>query len=441
MIESFGDIFKVSDLKRKLAITFLILAAYRVGTAIPMPGVDPTALKAFFAAHCGGIFAFLNMFSGGALKRLSIFALGVMPYINASIIMSLLQTAVPYLEKLSKEGAPGREKITRITRYSTLLLAAIQGFGFTYWIQSMSSPTSGNPVLLYTSIWFRIFLVLTMVTGTMLLVWLGEQITENGVGNGISLIIFVGIVARFPAGLKNTLDLLRAQEISLFGLILVGAFLLAILALTVFIEEAQRRIPIQYAQRIIGRKVYGGQSTYLPLKVEASGVIAVIFAMAFMSFPFQIAQFVPNSALAGKVKVFFTPGNPIYIIVYTVLIVFFCYFYTMITFDPKNIADNLKKSGGFIPGVRPGEPTAQKIKEVMNRIILIGSIFVVFIAILPMFLRRQFNMPFYFGGTALLIVVGVALDTMGQIESQLIMRHYDGFLKKGRIKGRYFNIQ
>ncbi|MCD6413896.1 MAG: preprotein translocase subunit SecY [Elusimicrobia bacterium] len=441
MINSIGDIFKVSDLKKKLGITFLILAAYRVGTAVPMPGVDPTALKAFFAAQRGGIFAFLNMFSGGAMKRLSIFALGVMPYINASIIMSLLQTAVPYLEKLSKEGAPGREKITRITRYSTLLLAAVQGFGFTFWIQSMSSPTSGQPVLLYTNIWFRIFLVLTMVTGTMLLVWLGEQITENGVGNGISLIIFVGIVARFPAGLKNTFDLLRTEEISLFGLILIGVFLLAILALTVFIEEAQRRIPIQYAQRIVGRKVYSGQSTYLPLKVEASGVIAVIFAMAFMSFPLQIAQFAPNSALASKIKIFFTPGNLVYIIVYTALIVFFCYFYTMITFDPKNIADNLKKSGGFIPGVRPGEPTAQKIKEVMNRIILIGAVFVVFIAILPMFLRRQFNMPFYFGGTALLIVVGVALDTMGQIESQLIMRHYDGFLKKGRIKGRYFNIK
>jgi len=438
MINTFGDIFKVQDLKRKIGFTFLILAVYRVGTTVPLPGVNAGALQAFFARQ-EGVMGFLNMFSGGAMERLSIFALGVMPYINASIIMSLLQTAVPYLEKLSKEGAPGREKITRMTRYATLIIGSVQAFGLTYWIQSMKSP-GGEAVLMFTSFGFRLLLVVTMLTGTMLVMWLGEQITESGIGNGISLIIFAGIVAGFPSGLQKTYSLLRTDEISLFGLALIGIFMLAILALTVFIEEAQRRIPIQYAQRVVGRKVYGGQSTYLPLKVESSGVIAVIFAMAFMSFPLMIGQFFPGSALFEKIQVFFSPGNMVYIVVYAVLIVAFCYFYTLLTFDPKNIADNLKKSGGFIPGVRPGEQTANKIKTVMYRIILVGAIFVVFIAIVPMILRN-FNMPFYFGGTALLIIVGVALDTMGQVESQLIMRHYDGLLKKSRLKGRYFNIK
>ncbi|MEA2081615.1 MAG: preprotein translocase subunit SecY [Elusimicrobiota bacterium] len=439
MINSFGDIFKVQDLKRKIGFTFLILAVYRVGTTVPLPGVNAAALQAFFASQQGGVLGFLNMFSGGAMARLSIFALGIMPYINASIIMSLLQTAIPYLEKLSKEGAPGREKITRMTRYATLLIGSVQAFGLTFWIQSMKTP-GGESVLMFTGFGFRLLLVLTMLTGTMLVMWLGEQITESGIGNGISLIIFTGIVAGFPSGLKNTYSLLTTDEISLFGLALIGAFMLAILALTVFIEEAQRRIPIQYAQRVVGRKVYGGQSTYLPLKVESSGVIAVIFAMAFMSFPLMIGQFFPDSALFEKIQIFFSPGNAVYIIVYTVLIVAFCYFYTLLTFDPKNIADNLKKSGGFIPGVRPGEQTSEKIKTVMYRIILIGAIFVVFIAIVPMILKN-FHMPFYFGGTALLIIVGVALDTMGQVESQLIMRHYDGLLKKSRLKGRYFNIK
>ncbi|MCD6422711.1 MAG: preprotein translocase subunit SecY [Elusimicrobia bacterium] len=440
MIQNLPDIFKVSDLKKKLAFTFFILAVYRIGTAIPLPGVNADAIRAFFQAQTNNIFAFLNMFSGGAMKRLSIFALGVMPYINASIIMSVLQTAVPYLEKLSKEGAPGREKITRITRYATVLIAGIQGFAFTFWIESMRPP-GGQPVLLVSGIGFRLLLVLTLITGTMLVVWLGEQITENGIGNGISLIIFTGIVAGFPAGLKRTLDLVKAGTISFFGLLFIGLFLLAILALTVWVEEAQRRIPIQYAQRVVGRKIYGGQRTYLPLKVDQSGVIAVIFALAFMNFPLILMQFFPNTQIAEKIRIFFQPGNPVYMIVYGILIVGFCYFYTYITFDPHSIAENLKKSGGFIPGVRPGEQTAQKIKEVMNRIILVGAVFVVFIAILPMILRGKLNLPFYFGGTALLIVVGVALDTMGQIEAQLIMRHYDGLLKKGRIRGRYFNIK
>ncbi|MBA3066833.1 preprotein translocase subunit SecY [bacterium] len=438
MINSFGDIFKVQDLKRKIGFTFLVLAVYRVGTTVPLPGVNAAALQAFFAQQ-EGVMGFLNMFSGGAMARLSVFALGIMPYINASIIMSLLQTSIPYLEKLSKEGAPGREKITRMTRYATLLIGAVQAFGLTFWIQSMKTP-GGEPVLMFTGLGFRLLLVLTMLTGTLLVMWLGEQITESGIGNGISLIIFTGIVAGFPSGLKNTYSLLSTGEITLFGLTLIGIFMLAILALTVFIEEAQRRIPVQYAQRVVGRKVYGGQSTYLPLKVESSGVIAVIFAMAFMSFPLMIGQFFPNSKLFETLQKFFSPGNVVYIIVYAVLIVAFCYFYTMLTFDPKNIADNLKKSGGFIPGVRPGEQTAEKITAVMYRIILIGSLFVVFIAIVPMILKH-FNMPFYFGGTALLIIVGVALDTMGQVESQLIMRHYDGLLKKSRIKGRYFNIK
>jgi len=436
----FEEIFNIPDLRRRVLFTLGILALFRLGTAIPLPGVNAKALAAFFAQQKGTIFGFLDMFSGGAMRRVSIFALGVMPYINASIIMSLLQTAVPYLEKLSKEGEIGRRKITQITRYLTVLIAGIQGFGFTLWLKTMKMP-GGEQVLYGSGFGFRLLIILTIIVGTLLCMWLGEQITENGIGNGISLIIFTGIVARLPASIKNTWTLVRTGELSLLGALFFLILAIGITALVVLVEQAHRRIPVQYTRRIVGRKVYGGQSTYLPLKVDQAGVIAVIFAVAFMTFPLTVSQFFPNSPFFQKVSDWLNRGSVLYNIVYAALIVFFCYFYTAITFNPEDISENLKKWGGYIPGIRPGKPTADYINKILTRITLIGAVFVVFIAIMPQFLRVHFKAPFWFGGTALLIAVGVALDTVGQLEAHLIMRHYEGFMKKARVKGRYFNIR
>ncbi len=444
MLKSVTDIFKIPELKKKILFTLGILAAYRLGAAIPTPGIDASALKAFFETQRGTLFGFLDMFSGGALNRLSIFSLGIMPYINASIIMSLLQTALPYLERLSKEGEFGRRKITQITRYSTLFLAAIQSFGLTFWMQSMKAPT-GASIVKNPGLSFQLITVLTLTTGTVLIMWLGEQITEKGVGNGISLIIFAGIVDRLPVAVGNVFRLFRSEEMTLFGLLFLAALVFGITASVVWVEQAQRKIPVQYAKRIVGRKMYGGQSTFLPLKVDQSGVIAVIFAVAIMMFPATVAQFFPNVGFMARVGSLLRPGHWIYTLMYGGLIVFFCYFYTAITFNPGDLAENMKKWGGFIPGIRPGQSTASYIDRILTRITLAGALFVVCIAILPEYPISWVNAPpslaNIFGGTAILIVVGVALDTIGQIESHLIMRHYEGFMKKGRIKGRYFNIR
>lgn len=441
MIESFGDIFKVPELKKKIVFTALIIVVYRLGVAIPIPGINIAAFKAIFAAQAHTLFGFMDMFAGGALSRLSIFTLGIMPYINASIIFSLLQATVPYLEKLAKEGETGRKKINQWTRYATLVLAVIQSLGLTlFMIMPMQDPT-GNSVVARPGVMFVIITVLTMTTGTVFVMWLGEQISENGIGNGISLLIFAGIVDRLPSAAKNLFIMIKTHEMSLFA----GLFLLLIVfivtAAVVLLETGQRKIPVQYAKRVVGRKMYGGQSTFLPLKVNQSGVIAVIFAVSLMSVPLTVAQFMKNSQLMQKFIEWWMRGSLLYEILYAALIIFFCYFYNSITLNPKDIAENMKKWGGFIPGLRPGEPTANYIEWVLNRITLGGAIFVSFLAILPDYLRKFINAPFFFGGTALLIVVGVALDTIGQIESHLIMRHYDGFLKKGKIKGRWFNIQ
>ncbi len=444
MLKSITDIFKIPELKKKILFTLGILAVYRVGAAIPTPGIDASALKAFFETQRGTLFGFLDMFSGGALNRLSIFSLGIMPYINASIIMSLLQTAVPYLERLSKEGEFGRRKITQISRYSTLFLAAVQAFGLTFWMQSMKAPT-GSSIVREPGLSFQLLTILTLTTGTVFIMWLGEQITEKGVGNGISLIIFAGIVDRLPAAVGNVFRLFRSEEMTLFGILFLIALVFGITASVVWVEQAQRKIPVQYAKRIIGRKMYGGQSTFLPLKVDQSGVIAVIFAVAIMMFPATVAQFFPNIPFMQKIGNFLRPGHWLYTVMYGSLIVFFCYFYTAITFNPRDLAENMKKWGGFIPGIRPGQPTSSYIDRVLTRITLAGALFVVCIAILPEYPIGWLNAPpslaYIFGGTAILIVVGVALDTIGQIESHLIMRHYEGFMRKGRIKGRYFNIR
>jgi preprotein translocase subunit SecY len=404
--------------------------------------VNADALRSLFDVHRNSLLGFLDMFSGGALSQLSVFSMGIMPYINASIIMSLMQGAhvIPYLDRLAKEGELGRKKLNQITRYGTLILGAIQSFGLTMAISRMPTP-SGIPIVDNpTAAWIALTVV-TLVTGTVLIMWLGEQVTEQGVGNGISLIIFAGIVNGFPSAVKDVLRLLRLEEISLLSVLFLVALVLVITTCVVWVETAQRKIPVQYAKRVVGRKMYGGSSTFLPLKVDQSGVIAVIFAVSILSAPLTVAQFFPNSAWSKIISGWFSHGSLVYNLVYALLVIFFCYFYNSVAFNPKELAENMKKWGGFIPGIRPGDHTAQYIQRILERITLGGALFVAALAVLPDYLRSLLNAPFFFGGTSLLIVVGVALDTIGQIESHLIMRHYEGFMKDGRIKGRWFNIK
>lgn len=436
-----ADIWKVPELKRRLVFTLGILAAYRVGAIIPIPGVNAEALRAFFAAQQNTLLGFLNIFSGGALQRFSIFSMGITPYINASIIMSLLQGAhvIPYLDRLAKEGEQGRKKMNQITRYLTLGLGGLQSFGLTFALSKMPAP-GGMPIVMDPSAGFIALTVLTLTTGTVFIMWLGEQITERGIGNGTSLIIFSGIVDRLPAAIADLVRLVRIEELSLFKALLLVGLVLVITGLVVWVETAQRKIQVQYAKRVVGRRMYGGASTYLPLKVDQSGVIAVIFAVSLLAVPMTVATFFPHSHWAARIASW-EKGNWIYECIYAGLIIFFCYFYNSVAFNPSELAENLRKWGGFIPGIRPGEATAQYIQRILERITLGGALFVAAIAVLPDYLRRMLNAPFFFGGTALLIVVGVALDTIGQIQSHLIMRHYDGFFKGGGgFKGRWFNV-
>lgn len=440
-MQQIGDILKIKDLKKRIVFVVVALAVYRLGAIIPIPGINTAALENLFNANQGGVLGFLNIFSGGALSRFSIFSLGIMPYINASIIMSLVQGAhvFPYLDRLSKEGELGHRKIIQITRIFTLLLAAFQSFGLTMALGNM--PTPGNvPVISNPSFSFYFTTVLTLTTGTVFIMWLGEQMTERGVGNGISLIIFAGIVAGLPSAIGNMIKLVQIEEISVLFALLILALIIVIVGLVVWVETAQRKIPVQYAQRMVGRKVYGGVSTFLPLKVDQSGVIAVIFAVSLLSVPYTVLQFDPQAAWATMIMSFLSPSNIVYQLLYVGLIIFFCYFYNSVSINPKDLADNMKKWGGFIPGIRPGEQTAVYIERVLNRITLGGALFVAFIAVLPDYLRTKFNVPFYFGGTSLLIVVGVALDTIAQTEAHLVMRNYEGFSKHSKIKGRWFNV-
>ncbi len=433
MFESLQNITRVPELKRRILVTGLLLIVYRIGIYIPTPGIDNLALKAVFDSQAGTLFGMIDMFSGGALARFSIFTLGIMPYISSSIILQLLTVVIPQLEKLSKEGELGRRKITQYTRYGTIVLSVIQGLGISVGLESV---TAGAGSVVYHPGWaFRLMTVITLTSGTAFLMWLGEQITERGIGNGISLIIFAGIVARFPSGLIRTITLVRTGEMNLFAGLFLLALMVAVVAVIIYFERAHRRIPVQYARRIVGRKVYGGQSTHLPLKVNTAGVIPPIFASSILLFPATIASFIKNP-ITRTISDALTPGRVGYELLFVAFIIFFCYFYTAVTFNPVDVADNMKKYGGFVPGIRPGKKTAEYIDKILTRITLGGAIYVSVICVLPSILIARFNVPFYFGGTGLLIVVGVAMDTVQQVESHLITRHYEGFLKKGQMKGR-----
>jgi preprotein translocase subunit SecY len=428
------NITSVPELNRRILFTLLFLAIYRVGVFVPTPGIDSQALAGFFEQAKGTMLDFIVMFTGGALERFSIFALGIMPYISASIILQLLTVVVPHLEKLSKEGESGHRVITQYTRYGTICLSIMQGLGISIGLESMTGP-GGEPIVLEAGWYFRIMTVITLTSGTAFIMWLGEQITERGIGNGISLIIFAGIVANMPSAAYNTYNLARAGELSAILVIALIVFMIGVVAFILFMELGHRRIPVQYPKRIVGRKMYSGQSTHLPLKINTSGVIPPIFASSIIIFPATIVNFI-DLPWMKSIADGLNPGGLIYNVIFVVAIIFFTYFYTAIQFNPNDVADNLKKNGGFVPGIRPGPNTAEYLDRVLTRITLWGALYLSLVSVLPMLLITRLNIPFFFGGTALLIVVGVALDTVQQMESHLLARSYDGLLKKGKLKSR-----
>jgi preprotein translocase subunit SecY len=458
VIESFRNIFAIPDLRKRVLFTFGLLAVYRIGCQIPTPGVDPQALLEFMRMAQGTFLGFVNTFTGGSLQKIAVFALGIMPYITASIILQLLTVVWPYLEKLSKEGELGRRKITQYTRYGTVVISIIQGTGIALFLESQRTP--GGAALVPEPGWgFRILTVITLTTGTAFVMWLGEQISERGIGNGISLIIFAGIVVGLVPAIGTTIDAMQKGNLQFLTILILLLFMVLVVAFIVYMERAQRRIPVQYAKRVVGRKVYGGQSTYLPLRVNTGGVIPVIFASSVVTIPSVIAGMVQNETVQRMAQAV-AWGQPLYYFLQVVTIVFFSYFYVSIIFNPADLAENMRKYGGFIPGIRPGKRTAEYIDRILTRITLVGALYLAAVTILPEFLLTGFNVAgipgigrslapyfpdwfseglginFYFGGTSLLIVVGVAMDTIQQVESQLVMRNYEGFMKKGRIRGR-----
>ncbi len=444
MLSAFLNIFKIEDLKRKVLITLALISVYRIGSFIPTPGIDSQALAEFFnrisKTQGGTILGIMNMFSGGSLEKLTIFALGIMPYISSSIIIQLLTAVIPALEKLSKEGKAGYAKINQYTRYATVGLALIQAYFIAIWLENTKLAESIS-IVLNPGWGFRFLTVATLTTGTIFIMWLGEQIQERGIGNGISLIIAAGIISRIPTAIHQLFIALspKTQQIHPVTLVIMAAFLVGVVWAVTLITQAQRKIPVQYARRVVGRKVFGGQSTFIPLKVDTAGVIAIIFAQSIILFPATLAAFIPNPAFQRLANAF-GRGHLLYTSIYALLIIFFCYFYTAIVFNPQDISDNMKKYGGFIPGIRPGAPTAEFLNFVMTRITLAGALFIAAIAIFPDFIMAWLKVPYliasFFGGTGILIIVGVMLDTIKQIESQLLMRHYEGFIKGGRIQGR-----
>ncbi len=434
MSYGFDNIAKVPELQKRIIFTLLMLLVYRVGIHIPTPGIDSAVMAEWFDQQRGTLLGMFDMFAGGGFRSLSIFALGVMPYISSSIIVQLLCMIYPPFEQLQKEGAAGKHKLTVYTRYGTVFLCLVQSYFMAFGVEQMSM--GGQSVVIIPGWGFRLVAMLTMTTGTCFLMWLGEQITERGIGNGISLIIFAGIVARLPVAVYNSVRLARTGEMSIFILIFVVALMLSVIGGIVFMETAQRRVPIQYPKQIKGRKVYGGQSTHLPLKINISGVIPPIFASSIIVFPATIAQFFPDVSFMKSVANALHPRGIAYNAIYILAIIFFTYFYTAVIFNPLDVAENLKKNGGYVPGIRPGKATAEYLDKVLSRLTFIGAIYLCVVCVLPILLTAKANVPFYFGGTSLLIVIGVSLDTMSQIESHLISRQYDGLLKTGRIRGR-----
>jgi len=461
-IDSVKNLFAVAELRKRVLFTLGMLVVYRIGGHITIPGVNLAALNQLAQQARGTMFGLYDMFSGNNLSKMTIFALGIMPYISASIILQLLTVVWPFLERISKEGELGRRKITQYTRYGTILLSVVQSMGIAIWLERSTQIAGGLP-LVYSPGWgFRLMTVLTLTTGTTLIMWLGEQITERGIGNGMSLIIYAGIVVGLPAAVVTTFDQLRTGQMGLIRLILLLVVMVFVIAAIIFVERGSRRITVQYAKRVVGRRMYGGASTHIPLKVNTGGVIPVIFASSILAFPATIAQMFANDPTHWMTRITdqLTMGMPLYNLLYVSLIIFFAYFYTAIIFNPDDVAENMRKYGGFVPGIRPGKRTAEYIDTILTRITLAGAIYLALIAILPDFLITGFRvapipfvgdwldaalpsfitqgmgLTFYFGGTTLLIVVGVAMDTIQQVESQLIMRHYDGFMKKTRIRGR-----
>jgi preprotein translocase subunit SecY len=461
-IDSVKNLFAIAELRKRVLFTLGILVVYRIGGHIPTPGINTAALAQLVEQARGTMFGLYNMFSGDNLSRMTIFALGIMPYISASIILQLLTVVWPYLERISKEGELGRRKITQYTRYGTILLSVVQSAGIAIWLERSTQIAGGLP-LVYSPGWgFRLMTILTLTTGSVLIMWLGEQITERGIGNGMSLIIYAGIVVGLPSAVITTFDQLRTGQMGLIRLILLVAVMVLVIAAIIFVERGSRRITVQYAKRVVGRRMYGGASTHIPLKVNTGGVIPVIFASSILAFPATISQMFANDPTHWMTRVTdqLTMGMPLYNLLYVSLIIFFAYFYTAIIFNPDDVAENMRKYGGFVPGIRPGKRTAEYIDTILTRITLAGAVYLALIAILPDFLITGFRVApipfvgdwldaalprfvtegmgvtFYFGGTTLLIIVGVAMDTIQQVESQLIMRHYDGFMKKTRIRGR-----
>ena len=426
---SYQSMFRIPELKRRILFTAMILVVYRLGGHITTPGIDLDAIKQFFESQQGTLVGLYDLFAGGNLSQATIFALGIMPYISASIILQLLQAVIPYFEKLAKEGEEGRKKINLYTRWGTLALALVQSFGISFALEGMG--VVQNP-----GIAFKLITMLTLTTGTMFVMWLGEQITEHGIGNGISLIIFIGIIARYPTDILNTFQALRTGTLQWFVAIIVFVFMVFAIAGIIAITQGQRRIPVQYAKKIVGRRVYGGANTHIPLRVNTAGVIPIIFAQSIIMFPGTIGAFFQDNAFMEGLARMFQPPHLVYIVVYSTLIILFTYFYTAVILNPVDLADNMKKNSGFIPGVRPGKKTAEYIDRVLTRVTLPGAVFLAAIAILPDLLIKLLNVPFYFGGTGLLIVIGVGLDTLQQIESHLVMRHYDGFMTKGKLRAR-----
>ncbi|MEW6014810.1 MAG: preprotein translocase subunit SecY [Candidatus Zixiibacteriota bacterium] len=435
MLSTFQSIFKIEELRKRIFFTFALLVVYRIGGHIPTPGVDGSLVAQALGSDT--IFGLLDLFAGGAFRNATIFALGIMPYISASIMLQLLGAVVPYLQRLQKQGEEGKRKITQYTRYLTVLISLLQAFGTAQFLSTLDF--NGQRIVHMPYGEFVIITMITFTCGTIFIMWLGEQITERGIGNGISLIIFIGIVARFPEAVIEEVQYLWFGTRSIFTEAILVAAMVAVVASVILVTRAQRKVPVQYPRKIVGRRIYGGATTHLPLSVNSAGVIPIIFAQSIMFLPATVQQLFPNTEwVANIVSDWLRPGQLWYSLIYGLIIVFFAYFYTAIVFNPIDIADNMRKNGGFIPGIRPGKKTAEHIERILTRITLPGAIFFAIIAIMPWVLISSFGVNYFFGGTGLLIVVGVALDTLQQIESHLLMRHYEGFMKKGKIRGRSY---